>query len=297
MTAAEVVLLCFGGMSIFDSLVYAFGTAGTGGFGIYSDSAASLSPYCQWVIAIFLFFFGINFNLYYLILIGRIRSCLRSTELRVYAAMVALGTVFLCFNLSSLYQNVEELLRHSFFQVITIITTAGFSTADFALWPVFSQTVLVFLMFTGACAGSTAGGIKISRVVLFFQNCHAEFRHMLHPRSVNVLQMDGKKVDKETRMGVSVYLSVYVLVFFLTWILIAPNGFDFVTTFTAVAACFNNVGPGLGAVGPFGGFAGFSDFSKIVLSFSMLLGRLEIWPILLTLSPRAWMSKHHKKSI
>lgn len=292
MTLLQVILLLLSGMDLFCSLTYTFGTAGTGGFGLFSDSAGSLTGPQQWIIAIFMLLFGVNFNLYFLILIRRFRSAFRSTELWAYVGIVAVATGIVFANVSQLYNGVEETLRHSLFQVSSIITTTGYSTVDFNLWPGMAKTVLLILMFIGGSAGSTAGGLKVSRVVLFFKNCHAEFRHMLHPRSVNVLRMDGKKVEKETRKGVMVYFALYMILFFGILFLVSFDQFDFETSFSAVASCFNNVGPGFSLVGPMGNYALFSPFVKVVLSCAMLLGRLEIWPILLTLYPATWQSRH-----
>jgi len=291
MTAVEVILLLLGGMNLFDSLVHSFGTAGTGGFGIHSDSAASFTSYQTWILTVFMLLFGINFNLYYLLLIGRARSALRSTELKVYLGIVVIAVGILCLNLSPYYDSFSRLLEDAAFQVSSIITTTGFSTVDFNAWPAISKTVLLILMFLGACAGSTAGGLKISRFILFLKNCQAEFRFMLHPRSVNVLRFEGKKVEKETQKGVMVYFVLYMLCFFTIFFFLSLDGFDVETNFSAAAACFNNVGPGLSLVGPLSSYAHFSAFSKLVLSFAMLLGRLEIWPILLTLYPAAWSTR------
>ena len=291
MSAAQILLLCAGGMGLFESVIHTFGTAGTGGFGVYSDSVASLTPYQLWVITVFMLLFGINFNLYYYILIRRARAAIRSSELWAYLGLVVLSTAIICINVSHLYDGFGTTLRHSAFQVASIVTTTGFSSVDFNAWPALSKSVLLLLMFSGACAGSTAGGIKISRLILFFKNCHAEFRYMIHPRSVNVLKMDGKRVEKETQKGVMVYLVLYLICFAAIFFLISFNGFDFETNFSATAACFNNVGPGFAGVGPLSNFAAYSPFSKLVLSFAMLFGRLEIWPILLTLYPAAWRTR------
>ena len=288
MTAIQVIALMCTKMPLFDSLVHTFGTAGTGGFGIYPDSLASITPIQQWIIAIFMLLFGINFNLYYLILIRRFRSAIRSTELWVYLAIVAVATALCCISLLGVYENASDLIRHSFFQVSSIITTSGFSTVDFNLWPTLSKVVLLILMFLGACAGSTGGGFKISRFVLLFKHCAAEIRHLLHPRSVTVVRFEGKIVDQETRKGLSSYLMIYTIFFFGIFLLLRFDGFDIETTFSSVATCFNNVGPALGAAGPMSNFAEFSNFSKVLLSFAMLLGRLEIWPIIMTLAPSTW---------
>ena len=288
MTALLVIALKISGMSLFDSFIHAFGTAGTGGFGIYADSAASFTAAQQWILAVGMLLFGINFNLYYLILIHRFKTAIRSTELWVYFVIVAIATAICCINLADVFDNFSELIRHSFFQVSSIITTTGFSSVDFNLWPNFSKTVLLILMFFGACAGSTAGGFKLSRVILLFKNCAAEFRHLRHPRSVGVVRFEGKIVDGETRKGISSYLAIYAIFFFATFFLISVDGFDLETNFSAAASCFNNIGPGFGLVGPMSNFAGYSDFSKLVLSFAMIMGRLEIWPIIMALAPSSW---------
>ncbi len=287
-TAVMVIALLLSGMNLFDSLIHAFGTAGTGGFGIYSDSVASFPATQQWIIAVGMLLFGVNFNFYYLILIRRFRAALRSTELWVYIGIIATATTLCCINLIPVYKNISDLIRHSFFQVSSIITTTGFSSVDFNTWPAFSKTVLLILMFLGGCAGSTAGGFKISRVILLFKNCASEFRHLSHPRSMSVIRFEGKIVDGTTRKGVSSYLAIYTIFFFIIFLLISVDGFNIETNFSAAAACFNNVGPALSAAGPMANYAGYSDFSTLVLSLAMLLGRLEIWPIVIALSPSAW---------
>ncbi len=288
MTAVQIVFLLLGGMNLFDSLVHTFGTAGTGGFGIYTDSAGSFTPYQTWVIAIFMILFGVNFNLYYLILAKRVKTALSSTELWVYLGIIFSAITIICVNISGLYHSFGETLRHAVFQVSSIMTTTGFSSTDFNLWPGLSKTVLLILMFIGACAGSTAGGLKVSRLILVVKNCVCEFRHMIHPRSVNVLRYEGKTVDKDTREKANLYLVLYALCFFVIFFLISFDGFDIETNFSATAACFNNIGPGLGLVGPLSSYADYSYFSKILLSLAMLLGRLELWPILLALIPGTW---------
>ena len=292
MTVVQTVLLLFGGMSLFESVVHTFGTAGTGGFGVKADSIGSYSPYCQWVITIFMLLFGINFNLYYLVLIGRVRSALKSSELWCYLSIVAAAVAAVCINIYSLYGSLAEALRYSSFQVASIITTTGYSTTDFNLWPEFSKTVLIILMFIGGCAGSTAGGLKVSRVVLFFKTVRRDLRRMIHPRSVESIQFEGKKIDDRTLSGVNSYLTVYCIIFFAVVLgLSAFDNFDFLTDFTAASACLNNIGPGFGAVGPAASFADYSAASKLLLSLAMLLGRLEIFPILLALSPSTWLRK------
>ncbi len=297
MTAVMVILLILGDMPLFDALLHTFGTAGTGGFGIYSDSAASFTSYQTWVITIFMILFGVNFNLFYLILVRRARSAMRSTEFWAYLGIFGAATIILCCNLFPLYESSSLLIEDAAFQVASVMTTTGFSSADFNLWPPLSKTILLLLMFIGASAGSTGGGFKVSRLILLSKNCAAEFRHILHPRSVTVTRMDGKAVESETRKSVMVYFAVYALCFFFIFFLLSFDGFDLETTFSAVAACFNNIGPGFGLVGPVSNYSCYSDAATWLLAFTMLLGRLEIWPILLTIYPATWLSRknNHKK--
>ena len=291
MTAVEVVFLLAGGMPLFDSILHAFGTAGTGGFGIKADSIAGYSPYLQWVIAIFMLIFGINFNLFYLALIRRFRSIFRSTELWAYFGIVAISIAVITANIFSMCSSFSEALRLSTFQVSSVITTTGYATADFNLWPGLSKTILFVLMFIGGCAGSTAGGIKVSRIVMMVKMAFNEIRFMVRPRSVNTVHFEGKTVDEQTQKSVANYFLIYILCYFAIFILICFEPFGFESNFTAVAACFNNIGPGFGVVGPAGSFADYSAFSKYVLSFAMLLGRLGIFPLIIALTPRTWMRK------
>lgn len=291
MTALEIVLLLCGGMDLFDSALHAFGTAGTGGFGIKADSVAGYNGYLQWVITIFMFLFGVNFNLYYLLLIKRFRSVLSSGELWCYLSIVLISTAAISVNIYPIYGSISETLRLSAFQVSSVITTTGYSTADFNLWPAFSKGILLVLMFIGACAGSTAGGLKVSRVMMLFKMIKREFQRMLHPRSVSQVKFEGKSVDDTTLNGVSTYFAVYAMILTAVFLILSLEPFDFETNFSAAVTCFNNIGPGLGAVGPMGSFAGYSDLSKIVLSFAMLLGRLEIYPLLFLLFPSTWTKK------
>ena len=291
MTVLEMILLLCGGMSLFDSVIHSFGTAGTGGFGIKGDSVASYSPYLQWVIAIFMFLFGINFNIYYLLLVRRFRSVLKSTETWCYIAICLISVAIITGNIYSIYGNLPDSVRASAFQVASLVTTTGFSTADFNLWPGLSKGILLILMFIGGCAGSTAGGLKVSRVVMMIKMIRREFMKMIHPRSVSAVRIEGKKVDDTTLNGVNVYFVLYMVIYFAAFLLLCLEPFDFETNFTAVAACYNNIGPGFGAVGPMGSFSGYSAFSKIVLSATMLLGRLEIYPLLFALIPSTWTKK------
>lgn len=291
LTFLQIVMLLFGGMTLFEALIHAFGTAGTGGFGIKADSIAGYSPYIQWTITAFMFIFGVNFNLYYLALIRRFKTAISSEELWAYIGIAAVSITAIAVNIRPLYSTFSETVRYSAFQVMTVMSTTGFATADFNLWPQFSKTVLFILMFFGACAGSTAGGLKISRVVMLFKSVKCELKKMLHPRAVSAVRFEGKSLDNATISGVGMYFALYMAIYLAVFLLISFEPFDFETKFTSVSACFNNIGPGLGAAGPAGSFAGYTAFSKIVLSVSMLLGRLEIYPMVFALSPSVWTKR------
>ncbi len=291
LTLLQTTLLLCGGMNLFESLIHAFGTAGTGGFGVKADSIASYSPYIQWVITVFMLIFGVNFNLYYFLLLRRFRTVFKSGELWTYLGIYLVAVTVVAVNIYGIYGNVGECIRLSAFQVSSISTTTGFATADFNNWPDLSKAVLFVVMFTGGMAGSTAGGLKTSRIVLLFKSIKREFSRMLHPRSVSVVKFEGKPVDDVTLHSVGTYFSLYIGVFIGIFLLVAVDNFDFETSISAVAACINNIGPGFGAVGPMGSYAGFSAFSKVVLSLAMLLGRLELYPIMITLSPSTWAKR------
>ncbi len=291
LTVIEAVFLLAGGMSLFDSIVHSLGTAGTGGFGIKADSIGSYSPYLQWVITVFMILFGINFNVFYLLLIKRFKSAFSSSELRCYLGIIIVSAGIICFSVYPIYGNLSDAIRNSVFQVASIITTTGYATADFNLWPSIAKTILLTLMFVGACAGSTAGGLKISRVMMLFKIAKREFTKLIHPRSKQSVRFEGKPLDASTLNNVSTYFAVYMIIYFVIMILLSFDKFGFETDFSAVAACYNNIGPGLGDVGPASSFAYYSPFSKIVLSFAMLLGRLEIYPLLITLIPSTWKGR------
>lgn len=291
LTVLNVIFLLIGGMPFFESLLHAFGTAGTGGFGVKGDSFASYSPYIQWVTTIFMLVFGINFNIYYLLLIRKWKRAFKSGELWFYAGMVLVSVVAIFINVFPIYGSFSEAVRQSAFQVATIVSTTGYATADFNLWPSFSKTILFLLMFVGACAGSTAGGFKCSRVIILFKKIQCETKKLLHPRSVNSVRFEGKPVENKLISSVSSYLTVYIFIYCIITLLISLDGFDIETNISAATACFNNIGPGLSAVGPTANYAAFSPFSKVVLSVAMLFGRLEIYPMLITLSPSIWMKK------
>ena len=288
LTVLCVVFLLFGGMSLFDSLCTAFGTAGTGGFGVRNDSMASFSPYCQSVCTVFMTLFGVNFNIYFLLLLGKFSQALRSQELRVYLGIffgaVAVITVDIC----HIFGGIRQALHHAVFTVASIMTTTGFATEDFDLWPQLSRTILVVLMIVGACAGSTGGGIKCARLLLLCKALGARIRQMLHPRSVNLVRVDGHTVEEETLQGVNTYMTAYCFIAIASVLLLSLDNLSLETNFTAVMACLNNIGPGLDLVGPTSNYSHFSDLSKLTLIFNMLLGRLEIFPMLVMLSPRTW---------
>lgn len=288
MTVVQIILLKIGGMTWFESLVHAFGTAGTGGFGIKADSISSYSPYLQWVITVFMILFGINFNVYYLLLIRRFKAVAKTTEMWVYLGIIAAATIGISFNIYPMLGDVSDTVRLAAFQVGSIITTTGYATTDFNLWPSFSKSVLFSLMLIGACAGSTGGGFKVSRLIILVKKIGSEIKRLLHPRSVKVINFEGKKLEEQAITGTAVYLAVYIICFVLLFLAVSVDNFDFETNFTAVASCFNNIGPGLGAVGPMGSYAGYSVFSKIVLTVAMLLGRLEIFPLIIVSMPATW---------
>lgn len=289
LTVIETVFLLAGGMPLYDALIHAFGTAGTGGFSNRALSVGAYnSPYIEWVIGIFLVLFSINFNLYYFILCGGVRDALRDQELHLFGALVLLTTGIITIDILPLFDGFSSAVRHAFFQVMSITSTAGFATADFNLWPEVSRWVLVLLMFCGACAGSTGGGIKIGRILLMGRAARCEIRRMSRPRTVNRVMVNGKAVDDETLRGSLIFFFLYILMLILGTLLISVDGFDTTTNFTAVLSCLSNIGPGLGLVGPMGNFAMYSIFSKIVLTAAMLIGRLEIFPILILFSPSLW---------
>ena len=289
MTALELMLLVAGGMPLFDSAIHTFGTAGTGGFGIKAASLADYTPYQQWVIAVFMMLFGVNFNLYFLLVMRRFRSALRSEELWTYLALVFIATGLIALNVTPQIGNTADGIRAAYFQVTSISSTTGFSTVNFDEWPTVSRMILVVLMFIGACAGSTAGGLKVSRVVLLYKTIRREIRHLLHPRSVTSVRFEGKPVDSPTLISIGTYFALYIALFAMFWFIVSfQPGFDGVSNFTAVAACYNNIGPGLNLVGPAASYAAYGPFFKLVLSVAMLFGRLEIYPMLISLSPSTW---------
>ena len=289
LTLVEIVLLLAGGMPLFDACIHSFGSAGTGGFSCRNLSVGAYqNPYFDIVIGIFMLMFGVNFNLYYFLLIRRFRDVFHSEELRSYLLIVAAAVVAITVDIAHLYDSVSTSLCHAFFQVSSIITTTGYATTDFNAWPTFSKGILVVLMFIGACAGSTGGGIKVARVVILVKASYGDMRRMLHPNAVSTVRFEGKPLTDRNLRGVHLFLTVYILVFTVSFLLLSLEQFDLVTTFTALAACINNIGPGLELVGPMGNFSAFSPWSKLLLSFNMLVGRLEIFPMLLLCAPSIW---------
>ena len=293
LTLSQIVLLWLGDMNLFESIIHSLGTAGTGGFGLKNDSLGSYSAYSQWVITIFMMVFGVNFNLYYLLITKRFKAVFKSTELLTYIGIAVVSTVLIIFNIRSTFPSISETVRHTSFQVASIMTTTGYSSFDFNTWPEFSKSILLVLMFIGACAGSTAGGLKISRLTILFKMGLREIKRMIHPRSVGSVKFEGKDVDEQTKSNITTYFAVYMMCFFIVFLILSLEGapFDFETNFSAVAACFNNIGPGFGVVGPMGSYEQYSAFSKLLLSFAMLFGRLEIFPLLIALNPSSWKKR------
>lgn len=287
-TVTEAILLMIGKMPVFDALLLTFGTVGTGGFGMLNDSCGSYTVYQQTVITIFMLLCGTNFNLYFLLLTKKYKDAFSIEEVKAFFIVVFSASILITWNVLSQFDNVIEAFRHSIFQVASIITTTGYSTVDFDLWPTFSKTILVTLMFIGACAGSTGGGIKVSRIIIALKTVSKEFTTMIHPRNVKVLKFEGKVIDHDVLRSVNTYIMTFATVFAGSLIIISLDNFDFQSTFTAVAATINNIGPGIGAVGPMANYSEFSMLSKLVMCFDMLAGRLELFPILLLFSMRTW---------
>ena len=287
----EIIFLVCGDMNLYESIVYTFSTAGTGGFATKGASLAAYSSYSQIVVGIFMLIFGMNFNMFYLLLLGDFKSVLKNEELRWYLGVVITATIIITVNVFYAYDNVTPIgttIRDSFFTVSSIITTTGFCTANFDLWPALSKTIIIILMFIGAMAGSTGGGIKVSRVVILLKSFRREVKRLLHPNSVEAIKLEGKSLDESIVKGVNSYLIAIIIIFLFGVLLISIDGESLITNISAMAACLNNVGPGLDKVGPIGNYSIFSGFSKVVLSLSMLAGRLEIYPILMLFNPRTY---------
>ena len=288
MTVIQILLLLLGGMPVFDSLCITFGTAGTGGFGIKNDSMGGYSLYCQIVTTIFMILFGVNFSAYYLILTKKFKSAFQIEEIRYYFGIIIAAVLLIAINSRHMFSGFGQAIQQSAFQVGSIITTTGYSSTDFNQWPALSKTILVILMFVGACAGSTGGGIKVSRIVLLLKAAKKEFQLYLHPNAVKKIKMDKKSVSHETLRSTNIFLSVYLLIFCGSILILSLDNFDMATNFTAIAATLNNIGPGLEIVGPMGNFSSFSYLSKLVMIFDMLAGRLEIFPLMLLFFKGTW---------
>lgn len=288
LTALCIVCLLLGGMPVFDSFCIAFGTAGTGGFAIKNSSMGGYSCFLQTVVTVFMFLFGVNFSLYYMLLLRKFKAVFKNEELRLYFGIAAGSIILIAINISRMYNTVYESVHHAAFQVVSIMTTTGYGTVDFEQWPAFSKAILLSLMFIGASAGSTGGGLKVSRVLLLMKSIRRTIRKALHPRRVQPVYMDGRAVSEEVCDNVNAYLAIYCVILVLSFAIISVDGFSIGTNFSAVASCFNNIGPGFELVGATQNFSIYSDLSKIILSLDMLLGRLEIFPLLLLLSPNTW---------
>ncbi len=287
LTVLEIIFLLFGGMSFFEAINHAFATAGTGGFGVTNGSIADYnSAYIDIVITVFLGLFSLNFSLYYLLLIGKFSQFFKNEELRAFLGICAASTLFIAMSITNIYGSFWTALRYAAFQVFSMISTAGFATANYMDWPVLTQVILILLMFIGGCAGSTGGGLKVSRVVILFKMAVKEIKLALNPRAVVSVKMDGKALDKDVVRGVGAYFALYMFIMALSMLILALDGHDLGTTVSAVITCFNNVGPGVGEIDPSGNFSGFANWAKVLLSLDMLLGRLEIYPLLVLFTVR-----------
>lgn len=292
LTALEVILLMFGGLSLFDSLIHSFGSAGTGGFSNYADSVGHFdSAYVDGVITVFMILFGVNFSLYFLILIKEYKSVWKNEELRAYFGIIAAATAVITFNILPQYGSVTKAFRYAVFQVGTIITTTGYATTDFNLWPMLSKCILIALMIIGACASSTGGGIKVSRFLIAMKSIKREVKQMAHPKSVNLICVNGEKMSNDVIRSVFVYFMAYAGIAGLSVLIVSADNFDFATTFSSVMATLNNIGPGIEDVGATGNFSAFSPLSKLVFCFDMLAGRLEIFPFLMLFTTKVWRRK------
>lgn len=291
LTVIDIIFLLFGGMSLFEAVCHAFGTAGTGGFGIKNDSLAGYSPYLQNVTTVFMILFGINFSCYYLLLIKQWKNVWKDEELRLYIGIILGSILLIVLDTRGFYGTLEETIRHAAFQVGSIITTTGYATVDFDRWPSFSKTILLCLMVVGASAGSTGGGLKVGRLLLLLKGTRRNIRRMLNPRKVELVRNNGTVVDEQILDNTNAYLSAYVIILFAIFTVISLDGFSVGTNFSAVLCTFNNIGPGLEAVGPTCNFSQYSDLSKLVLSWAMLAGRLEIFPMLILFSRGTWKKR------
>lgn len=291
LTIINMLFLLIGGMPLFDAVCTAFGTAGTGGFGIKNDSIAGYSPYLQNVCTVFMLLFGVNFSCYYMLVIRQVKNVLQDEELRFYLGTVLGSILVIAWNVRGLYGTAEETFRHAAFQVASIISSTGFSTTDFDLWPSFSKAILFGLMIVGACAGSTGGGFKCGRALLLIKSLRRNVRQILHPRKVQVVRVNGQMVTERVLDNTNAYLAAYVFIIVFSFIVVSLDSFSPMTNFSAVLTCFNNIGPGFEAVGPTCNFGGYSVLSKALLIVDMLAGRLEIFPILILFSRSMWVGK------
>ena len=287
LTVIQFIAMLVSGMNLFDSVNTALATAGTGGFGFRNDSFASATPVQQIIVTVFMLLFAVNFNSYYLILRLKFKDAINS-EVRAFVLIVVAAIAIITLNISHMYGSIEEAMRHAAFNVASLVSSTGFASADFDAWPALSKTILVLIMFIGACAGSTGGGIKVSRILILFKGFVNEIQTLIHPKQIKKIKLDKRPVNKEVVRSVNAYIACFVVVFATSLLLISLEGKDLVTNFTAVLATINNMGPGLEAVGPTSSFADFSDFSKIVLTFNMIAGRLELFPMLILMSPATW---------
>lgn len=281
----EAVFLLFGGYTVFEAVNTAFATAGTGGFGFRNDSIGSFSMYGKWVVAVFMLLFGVNFNFYYFMIMRQFRKGFDMSEVRVYLSIILVSTIMVAISIRGLYDSLGVTITDAFFQVLTVMTTTGFSTTDFDLWPTTAKIIMFLLMFCGACAGSTGGGVKVSRLMILFKTLKKELNSLLHPKNIKKIQSDGKSIDHDTVRSVNVFFVAYTVIFVISMIIISFENYDFTTTVTSVTATINNIGPGFSAVGPACNFSAFSAMSKLVFIFDMLAGRLEVFPMLILFHP------------
>lgn len=292
LTLLECILLLFAGMNLFDAVTTSFSTAGTGGFGNLNTSMASYSMTIQNIVGIFMVLFGVNFSVYFLILVKKPKQAFMCEEARIYFAIIFVATLVIGIDIRENFSSIWVAFQQAFFQVGSVITTTGFATCDYNLWPTFSRTILIFIMFVGACAGSTGGGIKVSRIVIALKNVKNEIGTFIHPKSIRNIRFEGKKVNSDIVCSINTYLVIYMIIYIVSWIIISLENYSFETTFTSVAAMLNNVGPGLDAVGPVENFSQFSPLSKCVMMFDMLAGRLELIPMLILFTPSIWKKTH-----
>ncbi len=288
LTVLQIIFLLIGKMPFFDAVTTALGTAGTGGFGIKNSSLSEYNMYIQGVVTVFMILFSVNFTMYFLLIAGKIKNVLKNEELRIFLALIFVSSILITLNILGAFDGFFEAFHHSIFSVASVMSTSGFATVDFNLWPDFSKGILFILMFVGACAGSTCGGIKISRIIILLKSLKREIMSLIHPKSVMTININGKKIDDEAVKRVNAYIVCFVLIYIVSFLLISFDGFGFETNFTAIATTLNNVGPGFGMVGPSGNFADFSVLSKIVLTMNMICGRLELFPIIIILMPYTW---------